>query len=64
MAEARILLEAAADRAHTEQLYASALRAENNLATVLEGSEHYAEALELFERAIALARRRGDRRWE
>jgi predicted ATPase/class 3 adenylate cyclase len=64
LAEARILLDAAAARAHTEHLYASAIRAENNLATVLETSDRYAEALELFEQATALARRRGDRRWE
>ena len=62
--EARILLEAAAARAHTEQLYASALRAENNLGSVLEVSDRYEEAIELVERAITLARRRGDRRWE
>src|SRR6266699_1591262 len=35
LAEARILLEAAAARAHAEQLYASALRAENKLTAVL-----------------------------
>ena len=64
LAEARILLEAAAARAHAEQLYASALRAENNLGTVLEASDRYAEALEVMEGALALARRRGDRRWE
>ena len=64
LAEARILLEAAAVRAHTEQLYASALRAENNLAVVLEASDSYAEMLALLERSIALARRRGDRRWQ
>jgi class 3 adenylate cyclase/tetratricopeptide (TPR) repeat protein len=62
--EALILLEAAATRAHAEQLYASALRAENNLASVLEGSDRYGEAIELVDRATALARRRGDRRWE
>jgi class 3 adenylate cyclase/tetratricopeptide (TPR) repeat protein len=64
VAEARILLEAAAARAHTEQLFASALRAENNLGSVLEVSDRYGEAIELVERAITLARRRGDRRWE
>ena len=64
LAEARILLAAATVRAHTEQLYGSALRAENNLAVVLEASDRYAEMLELGERSIALARRRGDRRWE
>jgi class 3 adenylate cyclase/predicted ATPase len=62
--EGRILLMAAVDRAHAEQLYASALRAENNLAAVLEAADSNAEALELCDRAIALARRRGDRRWE
>jgi predicted ATPase/class 3 adenylate cyclase len=61
LAEARILLEAADARAHAEQLYASALRAENNLAVVLGASDRHAEALELRERSIALARRRGDR---
>jgi predicted ATPase/class 3 adenylate cyclase len=64
MAEGRILLEAAAARAHAEQLYASALRAENNLGVVLASLDRYAEALEVLERALALARRRGDRRWE
>jgi len=64
LAEARILLEAAAARAHTEQLYASALRAENNLAAVLEASDRYGEVLHLYERTTGLARRRGDRRWE
>jgi class 3 adenylate cyclase/tetratricopeptide (TPR) repeat protein len=62
--EARILLEAAAARADSEQLYASELRAQNNLAYVLEASDSYSDALEFCDRAIALARRRGDRRWE
>jgi class 3 adenylate cyclase/tetratricopeptide (TPR) repeat protein len=64
LAEARILLEAAVERAHGEQLYASAFRAENNLAVLLEHSDRYVEALEGVERALALVRRRGDRRWE
>ena len=64
LAEGRILLEAAAERAHAEQLYASALRAENNLGVVLEGSDRYGEALEVLERSLAIAHRRGDRRWE
>jgi predicted ATPase/class 3 adenylate cyclase len=64
LAEERILLEAAVARAHEEQLYASALRAENNLAVCYQSADRYAEALELMERTIALARRRGDRRWE
>jgi predicted ATPase/class 3 adenylate cyclase len=64
LAEARILLEAARERAQVEQLYASELRARNNLLVVLEASDRYAEAVELSERTLALARRRGDRRWE
>jgi predicted ATPase/class 3 adenylate cyclase len=64
LAEGRILLEAAAARAHTEQLYGSALRAENNLAAALDSSDRYAEVLDLLERSIALARRRGNRRME
>ena len=64
LAEARILLEAAAVRAHSEQLYASALRAENNLAVVLEASDSHVEVLELLDRSIALARRRGNRGME
>jgi class 3 adenylate cyclase/tetratricopeptide (TPR) repeat protein len=62
--EARILLEAAIARAHDEQLHASALRAENNLLVVLESSDRYAEEVDLAQRSIALARRRGDRRWQ
>jgi predicted ATPase/class 3 adenylate cyclase len=62
--EARILLEAADARAHTEQRYASALRAENNLAVVFEAADRYAEAIEFCDRTVALARRRGERRWE
>jgi predicted ATPase/class 3 adenylate cyclase len=64
LAEAKILLEAAGERAHAEELYASALRAQNNLGVVLEASDSYGEALALFERIVAMARRRGDRRWE
>jgi tetratricopeptide (TPR) repeat protein len=64
LAEARILLEAASARAHAEQLFASALRSENNLGVVLECLDLMAEALDLCDRSAALARRRGDRRWE
>jgi tetratricopeptide (TPR) repeat protein len=64
LAEARILLEAAAARAQAEQLYAGALRAQNNLGVVLEASDRYAEALESISLSLTLARRRGDRRWE
>ncbi|TML44011.1 MAG: hypothetical protein E6G19_10735 [Actinobacteria bacterium] len=64
LAEARILLEAAAARAHAEQLYATALRAHQNLGAVLEASDRYAEILDLTERSLVLARRRGNRRME
>ena len=62
--EARMQLQAAVDLAHAEQLHESELRAGNNLAAVLESSDRYAEAVELIERLVVLARRRGDRRWE
>ncbi len=62
--EARILLAAASERAHAEQLYASALRADNNLGVVLESSDRFLDLLTLVERAEQLAHRRGDRRWE
>src|SRR5207237_9446478 len=64
LAEARILLEATAARAQTEQLYATALRASQNLGAVLEASDRYAEVLDLVERSLVLARRRGNRRME
>jgi tetratricopeptide (TPR) repeat protein len=64
LAEARILLSAAVERAHADQTYGSVLRAENNLAVVLETMDRFAEACEVCERAIAFARRRGDRRQE
>jgi predicted ATPase/class 3 adenylate cyclase len=64
LAEARILLEAAATRAQAEQLYATALRASQNLAAVLEASDRYEEVLESTERSLVLARRRGNRRME
>jgi class 3 adenylate cyclase/tetratricopeptide (TPR) repeat protein len=62
--EARMQLQGAYELAHDEQLYASELRAGNNLAVVLEAADRCAEAVELTESLIALARRRGDRRWE
>jgi predicted ATPase/class 3 adenylate cyclase len=62
--EARILLEAAAARARTEQLYATELRAYNNLGAVYEASDRFAEVLGLLERSLLLARRRGNRRME
>jgi class 3 adenylate cyclase/tetratricopeptide (TPR) repeat protein len=63
-AEAKVLLEAAVARAHEEQLYAGAFRAQNNLGVFHQSADRYAEALEVIERSLALARRRGDRRWE
>jgi tetratricopeptide (TPR) repeat protein len=60
--EARILLEAASARARTEQLYATELRTYNNLGAVLESSDRYVDVLDLVERALLVARRRGNRR--
>jgi class 3 adenylate cyclase/tetratricopeptide (TPR) repeat protein len=64
MAEARILLEAAASRARAAQLYSTELRAYNNLGVVLEASDRYSEVLDLIERSLLIARRRGNRRME
>jgi tetratricopeptide (TPR) repeat protein len=64
LGEARILLEAAMRRAHAEDLPAGELRAGNNLGAAIEASDRYAEAFDLAEKLIPLARRRGDRRWE
>jgi class 3 adenylate cyclase/tetratricopeptide (TPR) repeat protein len=62
--EAQILLDAAAAMAHREQLYASALRAMNNLASTFDGADRFVEAVDVLERATVLAARRGDRLWE
>jgi class 3 adenylate cyclase/tetratricopeptide (TPR) repeat protein len=64
LSEALILLEAAIARAYQEELFASALRSENNLGFALEAADRYSEVVEMGERAVLLARRRGDRRWE
>jgi class 3 adenylate cyclase/tetratricopeptide (TPR) repeat protein len=61
LAEARILLEAAAARADAEGLYAAAIRAEINLAVVLEASDSYAEVVERIGPMAARATRQGDR---
>ena len=58
--EGRILLEGALERALAGDFHAAAMRAFNNLAVVLESSDRYAEAVELTDRALELARR--DRR--
>jgi class 3 adenylate cyclase/tetratricopeptide (TPR) repeat protein len=63
-AESRILLEAAVSRAHDEQLYRSELRAQNNLMALLQSADRITDMLGVGERAVALARRRGDRGWE
>ena len=62
--EARILLRAAVERAYAEELFTSALRAENNLAVILQSLDLHVEALAVASRCALLARRRGDRRWE
>jgi predicted ATPase/class 3 adenylate cyclase len=64
LTEARILLEAAGEQAHAEQFHAAELRAGNNLCALLEFSDRYSEVVALGGRLVALARRRGDRRWE
>ena len=62
--EGRILLEGALERSVEDDLHAAAMRAFNNLAVVHESSDRYAEAIELSDRALELARRVGDRVWE
>ena len=62
--EARILLGGALDRALANDLHWSALRAINNLGVVLESSDEYADAVELIDRGLELARRVGNRVWE
>jgi tetratricopeptide (TPR) repeat protein len=62
--EARILLEGALERALENDLHAPALRAFNNLAVVYESSDRYAEAFDIANRGLELARRVGNRAWE
>src|SRR3954451_7750872 len=64
LAEAQLLLEGALARALAEDLPAAAVRAYNNLAVSCESRDRYADALELTNRAVELARRVGDRVWE
>ena len=64
LAEARICSRLRA-RGHTPSSCSRArCGAKNNLAVVLESLDLLAEALDLCDRSAALARRRGDRRWE
>jgi class 3 adenylate cyclase/tetratricopeptide (TPR) repeat protein len=62
--EGRILLEGALERALAGDFHAAAVRAFNNLAVLFESGDRYAEAVELTDRALELARRVGDRVWE
>ena len=59
--EARALLEAAAELALSRDFHVAALRAYNNLGVVLEASDRFSECEGLIARAVALARRIGDR---
>ena len=62
--EARILLEGALEHALEHDLHHPALRATNNLAVVNESSDRYADAVELSEQGLELARRVGNKVWE
>jgi class 3 adenylate cyclase/tetratricopeptide (TPR) repeat protein len=62
--ESRIVLEGSLAHALANDLPAAALRAFNNLGVVFESRDRYAEAFEMTERALELARRFGDRPWE
>jgi tetratricopeptide (TPR) repeat protein len=62
--EGRILLEGALERALENDLHFAAFRAMNNLAVVYESSDQFAEAADLSDRGVELARRVGDRVWE
>ena len=62
--EARILLEASAARAESENLPRAAIRALNNLGVVLEAADRYSETLATTKRALDHAVRSGDHPWE
>ena len=62
--EARILLQGALDHALEHDLHHPALRAINNLAVVHESCDRYADAVELSEQGVELARRVGNKVWE
>ncbi len=61
--EARILLEAALDRARVGEFHAAWTRAENNLGVLLQSTDQHADALALTAEMEALTRQRGDREW-
>ena len=62
--EGRIVLEGSLAHALAHDLPGTSLRAYNNLAVIFESRDRYAEALELSDRAVQLARRIGDSNWE
>jgi class 3 adenylate cyclase/tetratricopeptide (TPR) repeat protein len=62
--EARVLLEGAIEIAQANDLYASVLRATNNLGVVLESLDQFAASDARAVDGLALARRVGDRQWQ
>ena len=62
--EAELLLVGALELALAHDLHGAALRAYNNLTVDLWALDRWQEANEMTERALELARRVGDRRWE
>jgi class 3 adenylate cyclase/tetratricopeptide (TPR) repeat protein len=62
--EARILIEGALAVTLDHDLHAAALRAYNNLVATMWQADEWRGAIEAIDRALTLARRIGDRRWE
>jgi len=62
--EARLLVEGALAAALQHELHEPALRAYNNVIAHTWSNEEFAASVELLDRAIAYARRIGDRQWE
>ena len=62
--EGRILLEGALERALENDLHSRPSGRCNNLAVVYESNDQFAEAADLSDRGLDLARRVGDRVWE
>ena len=62
--EARLLVEGALEVALEHDLHEPALRAFNNVVSHTWSDEEYEECLAMLDRALAHARRIGDRRWE
>jgi class 3 adenylate cyclase/tetratricopeptide (TPR) repeat protein len=61
LGEARLLLEGAFEHALAEELPGAAMRAANNLAVSFESGDRYADAVDLSNRGLEIARRAGDR---